>query len=265
MSAAEITILTKTALPGDPHGDLLSKQITLMDGKPHSDGSPCAMAVGTAVTVPAPDAAGLATIINALRSNQALALGSLVRGTGPVDIVTHQQLMHLPPEQRGSHTIARTREYLQFRPGAPAWMLLDHDGKNMPRHVQVQMELAGGFWPALLNVVPGLARAPRVVRASTSAGLYHRDTGEQYPGSGGRHVFVLVQDGADIDRALKALHDRLWLHGLGWKAVGGSGRKLDYSLIDPAVRFPERLVFEGQPQVVPPLMQDPTLRCARCE
>jgi hypothetical protein len=266
MSGAEVTILTKLALPGDPDGDLLSKRIALgLDSRPVSDGAPCRMANGTATTVAAPDAAALAFLINDLRPNQALALGSLVHGAGPVNVVTHGQLMRVAVDQRGKAVISRTREYLWFRPGKPSWMLLDFDSKGMPGWVRGQMEMAGGFWPALLNVAPGLARAPRVVRASTSAGLYHRDTGEMYSGSGGQHVFLQIQDGADTGRALKTLHDRCWLHGLGWMLVGGAGQKLDRSLVDPSVRYPERLVFEGAPEVVPPLMQDAAARRARHE
>ena len=125
-----------------------------------------------------------------------------------------------------------------------------------------RIDAAGGPWNALLTVVPGAGRAARVSRASTSAGLSHRDTGEQFPGSGGSHVYILMQDGADVDRALQALHERCWLHGLGWYLIGAAGQLLERSIVDASVRFPERLVFEGAPDVVPPLAQDPATRKA---
>ena len=46
----------------------------------------------------------------------------------------------------------------------------------------------------------------------------------------------------------------------GRSRIGGAGQLLERSLIDTAVRFPERLVFEGPPELVPPLMQDATSR-----
>jgi hypothetical protein len=209
-STAEITIFTKQAALGDPNGTLLSKRIALdPDGIPMSDGSPCRMATGTAVTVPAESAAALAGLINTMRPCNALALGSIHNFNGStVKVVTAKKLIELPD----NYNIARTREHVIFRPGEPAWMLLDFDAKGMPPAVQTQFDLAGGYWGALLQVVPGVECAERVTRASTSAGISNRDTGERYPGSGGLHAYVLVMDGADIPRALKALHDRCWLH-----------------------------------------------------
>jgi hypothetical protein len=123
--------------------------------------------------------------------------------------------------------------------------------------------VAGGVFPALLTVAPGLERAARVTRASTSAGLFNGTTNERFEGSGGEHCYVLVKDGADIDRATQAFHARAWLHGLGWIMLGKVGQLLDRSLIDVSVRFPERLCFEGSPEVIPPLSQDAALRACK--
>ncbi len=264
-ASAEVTIFTKLGQPGDPDGALLSKRITLgPDSKPVSDGSPCRMVTGTAITVPAPDASTLGWLIDGLRMCDALALGSISSANGtPVNVVTAAMLVKLPPAQRGNSTIARTREHITFRPGAPAWGLLDFDREGMPANIQGQLDTVGGFWPALLNIVPGLARAAHVTRASTSTGLQHRDTGEHYPGSGGVHAYILLRDGVDLARALQALHARCWLHGLGWYLIGSAGQLLERSIIDSSVRFSERLVFEGPPDVIPPLMQDPAARA--CE
>jgi hypothetical protein len=73
----------------------------------------------------------------------------------------------------------------------------------MTKEVSDRIDAAGGMWNALLTVAPELANAARVSRASTSAGLFHRDTGEPIPGSDGEHHFVLVLDGSDIERCLK--------------------------------------------------------------
>jgi hypothetical protein len=52
------------------------------------------------------------------------------------------------------------------------------------------------------------------------------------------------------------LHERCWLLGLGWMMIGASGQLLERSIIDRMVGAPERLVFEGGPILVPPLVQD---------
>ncbi len=71
---------------------------------------------------------------------------------------------------------------------------------------------------------------------------------------------MLVRDGRDVERFLKDLHERCWLHGFGWHLIGGAGQLLDRSIVDRMVGFGERLCFEGAPVVVPPLTQDSAKR-----
>jgi hypothetical protein len=246
-------------------GPLLTKRISLgSDGKPVSDGSACRMKVGTAVTTPAPDAATLASKIDALSCAEAVVLGSIkgVASGQIVNVVTMDALAKLGAKQRQG-VIARTRDHIEFAPGEPAWMLLDHDVKGAPTSVTNALAGAGGVFPSLLTVAPGLDRAARVTRASTSAGLFNSTTNERFDGSGGEHNYILVQDGSDIGRATLAFHARAWLHGFGWMMLGAVGQMLDRSLIDASVRHPERLCFEGPPEIIPPLAQDTTLRACR--
>jgi len=86
------------------------------------------------------------------------------------------------------------------------------------------------------------------------------DTGQAVKGSDGLHVFVLVEDGADIERFLRTLHDRCWLHGMGWMMVGAGGQFLERSIVDRMVYAGERLVFEGAPVLSESLRQDAELR-----
>lgn len=95
-------------------------------------------------------------------------------------------------------------------------------------------------------MVPGLKRAARVTRASTSTGLFNRGANERFDSSGGEHNYILVKDGADIDRATQAFHARAWLHGFGWKVLGAVGQVLDRSLIDASV--PRASVSRGHPR-----------------
>jgi hypothetical protein len=105
-------------------------------------------------------------------------------------------------------------------------------------------------------VLPALKGTAHVARLSTSAGLFRTDSGGALPGSDGVHVYIVVKDGADIERFLRALHDRCWLAGLGWMIVSKSGALLERSIVDRTVGGPERLVFEGGPVLLPPLQQD---------
>ena len=243
----QITLIKKSG-----PNPIMSKRISLDEqGKVRSDGSQCLMAQGTATRAAAETAADLAKHILACGSDQAIALGAL-RGdlSDPAKITTQARLKDNP----GATT--RSRDSIDYRPGTPAWALIDFDTKGMPPNVAASIEAAGDMWNALLTVAPGLQRAERVSRASTSSGLYHLDTGTQFGGSGGFHHYILVKDAGDIERFLRDLHDRCWQQALGWYLIGRAGQLLDRSLVDRIVAYGERLCFEGAPIIEPPLAQD---------
>ena len=246
----EITIFEKA------HGPL-TKKIRLEGDKVISDGSPCSMGQGSAQRFRFSDLHDLNALIVGMRQCEALALGAL-RSDLPdkVTIVTKAELNGAT--QPG--IIARAGSNIIYCEKQPAPVLLDFDTKGMPPEVANRLDAAGGFWRTLVGLLPVLETATRVTRFSTSAGLYRTDTGCKIPGSNGQHVYLITKDGADIVRFLTALHHRCWLAGLGWMMVGAAGQLLERSIIDRTVGAPERLVFEGAPQLEPPLAQDAEAR-----
>jgi hypothetical protein len=236
----------------------LSKSIKLNDGHPVSDGSQCRMSEGTAVVVEAATAGALADLINTSASHNALALG-VIRGAEPdrnVSIVARSRARSNP------NALTRTLEHMMFEPARRAWVLFDFDQKGMPAEVRTRLETAGSFEAAITKVLEKLPTIARVIRPSTSSGLRNTNTGELYAGSGGLHLYLLVEDGADIPRFLDALFRRFWLEGFGWVTVSKAGSFLIRSIIDASVGSPERLVFEGPPTLGPGLEQDANLRAA---
>lgn len=235
---------------------LLSKRLFLDDqGALKRDGSACVMIEGTATRASAATASALAGHITRCGSDQAIALGAMKADlANPATITVQRKLAETPG------AIARSREFIDYRPGVCGWALIDFDTKGVPPNVTASIEAAGGMWPALLGVAPGLQRAARVSRASTSAGLFRSDTDAPLSVGGGAHHYVLVKDGGDIERFLHDLHDRCWLHGFGWHVIGGAGQLLERSLVDRMVGYGERLCFEGPPLVLPPLAQDAAAR-----
>jgi hypothetical protein len=247
----EITLLQKADGP-------LTKKIQLGDdGQLNSDGSQCLMWYGHARRLPLENGPqDLAYQIHNLDESQAIALGQLSPELpDEVLVVTKREL-----DEMNGHApafwIARTGGHILYKPGVSAWALLDFDTKGMPPAVASRIRQAGGFWKAILAVVPGLAGVARVTRASTSSCIINTDTGAKMPGSDGIHVYVHVQDGGDVKRFLETLHDRCWLAGSGWMMAGKAGQLLERSIVDRLVYAPERLVFEAPPQVIPPLKQD---------
>jgi hypothetical protein len=227
---------------------VLTKRISLgADGKLISDGSACIMGAGAAKRVKFATVQAFADLIGSLDHNEAIALGAL-RSELPdlVQVTTARKLA----EMNGSAepgVIARTTGHIAYAERRPAFALLDFDSKGMPAIVADRLQALGGFWPAMLSVIPELGDCARVVRRSTSSGISRSDTGELIKGSDGLHVFVLVEDGSDIERFLRTLHDRCWLHDLGWMMVGTGGQFLERSIVDRMVYAGERLVFEGAP------------------
>src|ERR1700730_11081339 len=248
---AELTVIRKCGV--DP---LMSKRIFLnAQGELQSDGSQCLMVQGEAERVAVPTAGKLAEVISRCPSDSAIALGALRDGLPTsVPVTVPRKLKDNPG------AITRSREYIDYRPGSPGWVLIDFDTKGMPAHIADRIETAGGMLNALLTVAPGLDGAARVSRGSTSSGLFRSDTGLPVPGSNGTHHYVLLQDGSDAKRFLHDLHDRCWLHGLGWYLIGAAGQLLDRSLVDRMVGDGERLCFEGAPQILPPLAQNAAKR-----
>jgi hypothetical protein len=243
--ASEFTVFAKSGGP-------LTKRISLAaDGSFKSDGSACVMAHGTARRVQITSVSDFARLIERLRPNEAIALGALRTGLADlVQVVTKHKL------NGAANVIARTGADIMYRKGQAALALLDFDTKGMPRDVTTALAQHGGYWQALVAVLPELQTIARVTRRSTSSGLSRSDTGKQLPGSDGVHVYVAVQDGTDIERFLRTLHARCWLAGFGWMMVGAGGQLLERSIVDRMVGAPERLVFEGGPILEPPLRQD---------
>ena len=236
----------------------LTKRISLAaDGSLLSDGSACVMSAGYAWRQSVPSLTEFAVIINTLGSDQAIALGSLNDELPSlVEVVSKRRLQQRKRSDTRYDVISRTSDYLEFRSGCPALVLIDVDTKGMPRAVRDRVAKFGGYLPALISVIPELGTAGHVIRHSTSSGIRRADTNEAIAGSDGSHVFIVIQDGMDAERFLLDLHGRCCLAGLGWCRVDAAGRLLNRSIVDRMVGRPERLVFEGPPVLDPQLTQD---------
>lgn len=235
---------------------LLTKRIKLGDdGLLVSDGSACVMGQGAAKRVRLSGVSDFAALIGSLKSSEAIALGSLRHDLPDVVQVTTAKKLTELNGTAPNHIIARTAGHIGYLPKQPAMALLDYDTKGMPDAVAKRVNDLGGFWQSVLSVVSDLEHTAKVVRRSTSSGIVRSDTGEALKGSDGLHVFVLVQDGGDVERFLRTLHDRCWLHGLGWMMAGAGGQLLERSIVDRMVYAGERLVFEGAPVLEKPLSQ----------
>jgi AAA domain len=129
--------------------------------------------------------------------------------------------------------IARTKDDFPF-PQGPGVMFLDNDhpvGKGDDQ------------FDAYVKAVPTLAAASYVYAPSSSAWIHEAASGKPLKGVGGQHYAVPVRDASDIPRALKALHQRLVLAGLGMPMVTKAGTVLIKSPVDTAMQSPNQPLF----------------------
>ena len=128
----QITLITKRGTPS-----LMSKRIFLDgQGKLQSDASGCLMVEGTAGRASAATSYDLARLIANCRSDQAIALGSLkYELPDQVDVTVPSRLDRQPG------AITRSRTFIDYSSGSPAWVLIDYDTKGMPDEVKAKIEL----------------------------------------------------------------------------------------------------------------------------
>lgn len=135
--------------------------------------------------------------------------------------------------------IARTKEYFRY-PEKPGLLMMDHDPSEYVERMTPDELLA-----ALTAIHPSIAHAARIVRGSVSAGVHRPD--ESPRDDKGFHLYMPVQNAADIPRYGRVLFERLWLQGHGRIALSASGSMLERSPLDSAVFSPERLDFIAPP------------------
>lgn len=134
MTAFQFTRFVKTDGP-------LTKRVALTpDGSVKSDGSACVMSRGSAHRVHLADVQHLADLIGQLQPNEAIATGTL-RPDLPdtVKIITKRRLDEINGAAHPG-TIARTGGHIVYRPGQPAFALLDFDVKGKPAAVAERLQ-----------------------------------------------------------------------------------------------------------------------------
>mgnify|MGYP005844577975 CR=1 FL=1 len=178
------------------------------------------------------DLPDLAAILTSLTPAQALVYGVPINGAARV--MTRKAFA-----DAGKPAGATTRTNDAFAwPDGHGVMMLDYDpplgGDALGRDALVS---------AIREAAPGLSGAAMLWWSSASSCIWQGDS--ELRGIKGQHLYLLVQDAADIPRAGKALVDRLWLVGHGHIEISKSGALLERTLVDDSVWQQSRLDFAG--------------------
>jgi putative DNA primase/helicase len=214
---------------------------------------------GRFIRVQCRDAAAITACLTSLTSRQAIMAAPLPGSVRQRRMIYHARYQSLPANLQDdpSGPLYRGRVF-QYRQGQPGLLSLDVDLKDLPGWLSLMLTLA---WSGDVNQPFALidrnwSRALRVERGSSSTGITDTRSGAVL--KGGRHIFTVAKDGADIPRYVQVLHDRLILAGLGYGFVDERGQFAVRTLIDLiASGSPYWLIFEADA-----LLTDSCLRYA---
>lgn len=251
-SAAEKIGVVVTRYKSD-HGPV-SKKLTLENDKVVSSPT-CQIWSGKAYREALDDWRDFAKRIDQTQLDEAWSLGAMRADRRDVCDIKTKSLKSAEMIRLFPDIVTRSRDMIDYAPGAPAFALLDFDAGDMSAANRKRLDELGGFFGAMRALLPGFDEAGYVWRPSTSANLYKVGSDTPLKQTQNLHCYLLVEDGADSERFLKTLLDRAWLLGLGWIKVSKDGKALERGIIDACVWGGERLCFEGGPDLGPGLEQ----------
>ncbi|MBU3587804.1 hypothetical protein ICN30_08155 [Polynucleobacter sp. 31A-FELB] len=133
-----------------------------------------------------------------------------------------------PKAKASSGQASRDAQSFPFG-AAPGLLVIDTD--------EADKRASDGFESVanqLHDAVPELASYSMLHTTSTGANVIDAN-GEKLTGVTGIHTLFMIKDATDVPRALKALHQRLWLAGHGYIFIGVTGKAFDRSIVDLAM------------------------------
>ena len=202
------------------------------------------MAQGSAAVFNVESLVTFASLLQSLKTNQALAYGRPERlNTG---LVSKRRWLDAG---RPDDPIPRSKEHFSWPAGAGV-MMADYDpGEGM------QPLSRDDLLACLHAALPALADVAALWWPSSSSHIVNTKTGDDLTGLRGQRLYWLALDARDIERAGKALQTYLWAAGCGWVDVGAAGQRLKRTLLDASVWQANRLDFAAGAECIPPLAQ----------
>jgi|GEM_PF-2212565 len=169
-------------------------------------------------------------LLNNIKSNQALMLGTTIQA--PCKVIT------AAAKASGMEGITRSKDNFELSE-EPSLALLDIDFKQCPFHLKEEEVIQ-----ALRSVTNH--EFGYVMRGSTSSSIKKPD-GTPLGSGNGFHIYIEVKNGENTSRILKAAHQRLVLAGHGFVFVTQAGTAQVRSMVDTCVGHPERIIYEADP------------------
>lgn len=230
------------------HGSV-SKSLTFKNAKLIASPT-CQIWSGVSFRVALDDWRDFAKLIDQTPLDEAWSLGAMRADRADECEIFVKSAWATKQMTRRADVITRSRDLIDYAPGALAFCLLDFDAGEMTPENRQRLDELGGWFGAMRALLPGFDGAAYIWRPSTSANLYTVGFEKPLRETQNLHCYLLVEDGADTERFLKVLLDRAWLLGLGWIKVSRDGKALERGIVDASTWGGERLCFEGGPELV---------------
>ncbi|MHC4215538.1 MAG: hypothetical protein ACYSWP_19475, partial [Planctomycetota bacterium] len=222
---------------------ILTKKLSLKDGKVVKDGSQCRLGLGSIKTYNC-SIKSFANDLREIKKNMALVHG--IPEHDEAVICSRKRFDAAKNNTTDKPVITRTKDHLSY-PDSPGLMMFDHD-KARDNAFAIEDKALKVFKPSELIAVvadyhPGLKDTAYVSTPSTSSCVYDKDGNELRGEGDGSHIYLFPMLAKDIPRYLGVLGKRLILAGYGRMEISRSGSLLTRTLVDLAVGSPERLDF----------------------
>jgi hypothetical protein len=137
--------------------------------------------------------------------------------------------------------IARSKDNFIFRSDEPSLILFDVDADDSPGSTNIHSPAE--LVDILQTILPSISNTAYMAKASASSGIMSADTDELLTSNCGFHIYFVAQDGSDIPRFIETLFKKLVLEGFGHIKVSRSGSQLLRTVIDGAIKSPERIDY----------------------
>jgi hypothetical protein len=139
--------------------------------------------------------------------------------------------------------IARSKDNFIFRSDEPSLILFDVDADDSPGSTNIHSPAE--LVDILQTILPSISNAAYMAMASASSGIMSTKTKKLLTSNCGFHIYFVAQDGSDIPRFIETLFKKLVLEGFGHIKVSKSGSQLLRTVIDGAIKSPERIDYVG--------------------
>ena len=200
----------------------------------------------------------LKEIIKNLTAIQAIILGYPEVSTGtPFSLISEKELKNKlnkqpnDPRPLGIHTIDQEiylgRFTENFKPSS--WILIDRDTpEDLPEILRAPT--INDYINQCETVIPGFKDCQKLIVPSSSNRVAKTDQPDQLTDLTSCHIYLKVQDPADIIRFRKELYIKLFANQLGYAKLNDLGVGMKRTIIDLSVLSPERIIFESAPLLV---------------